>query len=197
MCVQLFCTHIRKNAIIRTFEIHSIEKYREVSSPNKMIILYIYCKNPKMSANRRIAKELKELQKDSPMNCSAGPTEDNILVWQATIIGPTDTPYEGGVFSLSIHFPSNYPFKPPSLKFKTKIYHPNINPNNGTICLDILKDAWVPSLTIRTVLLSLCSLFSDPNADDPLAPEVARVYKRDKAEFDEIAREWTRRYAGA
>lgn len=149
-----------------------------------------------MSAIRRIGKELKELQKDCPMNCSAGPVSDDLLVWQATIIGPTDSPYAGGIFCLNIQFPTNYPFKPPSIKFKTKIYHPNINPNNGTICLDILKEAWVPSLTIRTVLLSICSLFTDPNPDDPLAPDVARVYKRSKEEFDGIAQEWTLRYAG-
>ena len=49
------------------------------------------------------------------------------------------TPYEGGVFFLNIHFPNDYPFKPPKLTFSTRIYHPNIN-SNGSICLDILKD---------------------------------------------------------
>lgn len=58
-----------------------------------------------------------------------------------------DSPYSGGVFFLSIHFPTDYPFKPPKVNFTTRIYHPNIN-SNGSICLDILRDQWSPALTI-------------------------------------------------
>lgn len=147
-------------------------------------------------ATNRINKELKMLQKDPPMNCSAGPIGDDVTVWQATIIGPSDSPYENGVFYLDIKFPTSYPFKPPSIKFRTRIYHPNIAPHSGAICLDILKDKWAPSLTIGSVLLSICSLLTDPNPDDPLAPDVARLYKTNREEFNLTAQEWTRRYAG-
>lgn len=58
-----------------------------------------------------------------------------------------DSPYSGGVFFLAIHFPTDYPFKPPKVNFTTRIYHPNIN-SNGSICLDILRDQWSPALTI-------------------------------------------------
>lgn len=80
----------------------------------------------------------------------------------------SDSPYSGGVFFLSITFPTDYPFKPPKVSFQTKIYHPNINAN-GSICLDILRDQWSPALTIskgtsapRThpVLLSICSMLT-------------------------------------
>ncbi|XP_010084401.1 PREDICTED: ubiquitin-conjugating enzyme E2 D3-like, partial [Pterocles gutturalis] len=67
--------------------------------------------------------------------------------WQATIMGPNDSPYQGGVFFLTIHFPTDYPFKPPKVAFTTRIYHPNIN-SNGSICLDILRSQWSPALTI-------------------------------------------------
>lgn len=146
----------------------------------------------------RIQKELKMLRKNPSVNCSAGPIADNLLQWQATIIGPSESPYAGGVFYLNIEFPTAYPFKPPKVWFKTRIYHPNINPNSGAICLDILKDGggWVPSLTIEKVLLSICSLFTDANPDDPLVPDVARQYISNKEEFDRIAQEWTTRYAG-
>jgi len=114
--------------------------------------------------------------------------------WQATIMGPADSPYSGGVFSLSIHFPTDYPFKPPKLQFTTKMYHPNIN-GSGAICLDILKSQWSPALTISKVLLSICSMLTDPNPDDPLVPEIARVYKTDRNKYNQTAREWTQKYA--
>lgn len=62
-------------------------------------------------------------------------------------MGPGESPYSGGVFFLAIHFPTDYPFKPPKVNFTTRIYHPNIN-SNGSICLDILRDQWSPALTI-------------------------------------------------
>ena len=163
-------------------------------------------------ALKRINKELQDLGRDPPAQCSAGPvgedmfhwqvhwslaannqTLPNITMnhWQATIMGPPDSPYQGGVFFLTIHFPTDYPFKPPKVAFTTKIYHPNIN-TNGSICLDILRSViisssslnslgeilyrsqWSPALTISKVLLSICSLLCDPNPDDPLVPEIAR-----------------------
>ncbi|KAF2211400.1 hypothetical protein CERZMDRAFT_121587 [Cercospora zeae-maydis SCOH1-5] len=114
--------------------------------------------------------------------------------WQATIMGPGDSPYSGGVFFLAIHFPTDYPFKPPKVNFTTRIYHPNIN-SNGSICLDILRDQWSPALTISKVLLSICSMLTDPNPDDPLVPEIAHVYKTDRSRYEATAREWTRKYA--
>ncbi|KAB2083709.1 hypothetical protein ES319_A05G287000v1 [Gossypium barbadense] len=145
-------------------------------------------------ASKRITKELKDLQKDPPVSCSAGPVGDDMFHWQATITGPADSPYAGGVFLVSIHFPPDYPFKPPKVSFKTKVYHPNIN-SNGSICLDILKEQWSPALTIPKVLLSICSLLADPNPDDPLEPEIAHTYKTDRAKYESTAQAWTQKYA--
>merc|ERR1712000_303042 len=126
-------------------------------------------------ALRRIQKELIDLNREPPSNCSAGPVnEKDQFHWQATIMGPEDSPYAGGIFFLDIHFPNDYPFKPPKMKFTTKIYHPNIS-SNGSICLDILSTQWSPALTISKTLLSISSLLTDPNPDDPLAPEVAHL----------------------
>jgi len=148
-----------------------------------------------MSALKRIQKELIDLGKDPPANCSAGPLDEKDQYhWQATIMGPDDSPYAGGVFFLNIHFPTDYPFKPAKINFTTRIYHPNIN-SNGSICLDILKDQWSPALTISKVLLSISSLLTDANPDDPLVPEIAHIYKTDKPKYEATAREWTRKYA--
>mmetsp|Transcript_50034 Transcript_50034/g.82947 ORF Transcript_50034/g.82947 Transcript_50034/m.82947 type:complete len:148 (+) Transcript_50034:66-509(+) len=145
-------------------------------------------------ASKRINKELQDLGKDPPSNCSAGPVGSDLFHWQATIMGPPDSPYQGGVFFLNIHFPTDYPFKPPKVNFTTRIYHPNIN-SNGAICLDILNSQWSPALTISKVVLSICSLLTDPNPDDPLVPEIARIYKQDRGKYETTAKEWTRKYA--
>ncbi|XP_075800341.1 ubiquitin-conjugating enzyme E2 D4 isoform X1 [Microtus pennsylvanicus] len=133
-------------------------------------------------ALKRIQKELTDLQRDPPAQCSAGPVGDDLFHWQASIMGPNDSPYQGGVFFLTIHFPTDYPFKPPKVAFTTKIYHPNIN-SSGSICLDILRSQWSPALTVSKVLLSICSLLCDPNPDDPLVPEIAHTYKADREKY--------------
>lgn len=148
-----------------------------------------------MSVLERIKRELEHLRKDPPSNCSAGPIDDDDLMhWEATLMGPTDTPFEGGIFVLDIRFPENYPYKPPIVSFITKIYHPNINKNGG-ICLDILKTQWSPALTIGKVLLSISSLLTDPNPDDPLEPDIANKYKNNINEYNKQARLWTMKYA--
>ena len=118
----------------------------------------------------------------------------NIYEWEAYIEGPKDSPFEGGIFHLYINFPKNYPIKPPNVVFKTKIYHCNIA-GNGSICLDILKGNWSPVLTTQKVLLSIVSLLCDPNPDDPLVGDVARVYKKDRKQFNKTAKAWTKQHA--
>ncbi|PKC64405.1 ubiquitin-conjugating enzyme E2 [Rhizophagus irregularis] len=145
-------------------------------------------------ALKRINKELNDFGRDPPSSYSAGPIGDDPFHWQATIMGPSDSPYSGGVFFLAIHFPSNYPFSPPRIIFATRIYHPNIN-SNGAINWDILRDQWSPSFTISKVLLSITSWLTDPNLDDPLVPEIALVYMIDRTRYEATAREWTRKYA--
>jgi ubiquitin-conjugating enzyme E2 D/E len=145
-------------------------------------------------AIKRIMKELKDLGSDPPANCSAGPTGDDMFTWQGTVLGPAGTPYEGGVFFLMVQFPTDYPFKPPKVRFETPVYHPNVN-SNGAICLDILKDQWCPALTISKLLLSISSLLENPNPEDPLDPYKADEYKNQREVFERKARECTSKHA--
>ena len=146
---------------------------------------------------KRIQNELKDINKNPPSNCSAGPVnESNLFSWNATIMGPENTPYHTGVFYLTIDFPMDYPFRAPKIIFITKIYHCNIN-SSGGICLDILKDKWSPALSLSKVLISICSMLDDPNPNDPLVSEIANLLTKNKKLHDDNAREWTLKYASS
>ncbi|KAH3758485.1 ubiquitin-conjugating enzyme family protein [Pelomyxa schiedti] len=147
-----------------------------------------------MAQSKRLQKELRDFEVDPPSNCSAGPVKDDLHHWHATIIGPDGSPYSGGIFRLDIHFPSDYPFRPPKMVFLNRVFHPNIN-RNGAICIDILKDQWSPALTISRVLLSISSLLTEPNPNDPLDGESAHLLKTNPSKYNQIAREYTARYA--
>lgn len=144
---------------------------------------------------KRIENELKNINEDPPLNCSAGPIDENdLFLWHGTIFGPSDSPYSGGIFKLEIKFTDEYPFKPPKIKFLTKILHPNIN-SFGSICLDILNTNWSPILSISKVLLSICSLLNDPNPDDPLNPNISKIYEEDKEKYNKLVRNYTLSHA--
>ncbi|KAH8522153.1 hypothetical protein H0E87_002965 [Populus deltoides] len=131
------------------------------------------------TSGKRIQREMTELNMDPPPDCSAG---------------PKGTPYQGGIFFLDLTFPSDYPFKPPKVVFKTRIYHCNVD-SAGNLSLDILKDSWSPALTITKVLLAIRSIFTHPDPYNPLVPGIAHMYLADRAKHDELAAEWTLRFA--
>ena len=149
----------------------------------------------KTPAEKRILRELQELQAENPTFVSAGPASgDDLYAWTATVVGPADSPYEGGLFHLDMVFPKDYPFQPPRVAFATRIYHPNIA-SDGSICLDLLQEQWSPALTVSKLLLSICSLLDDPNPDDPLVPHIAQQYREDREQFIETAATWTMLHA--
>ncbi|KAL5118192.1 Ubiquitin-conjugating enzyme 13 [Pleosporales sp. CAS-2024a] len=145
---------------------------------------------------KRIIKESERLVKEPVQGISATPHDDNLRYFDVTIDGPSQSPYEGGVFKLELFLPDDYPMTPPKVRFLTKIYHPNID-RLGRICLDVLKSNWSPALQIRTILLSIQALLGAPNPDDPLANDVAQAWKENQAQAIETAKAWTQQYAKA
>lgn len=133
------------------------------------------------SLPRRIIKETQRLLQEPVPGISAVPDDSNARYFHVIVTGPDDSPFEGGLFKLELFLPDDYPMSAPKVRFITKIYHPNID-RLGRICLDILKDKWSPALQIRTVLLSIQALLSAPNPDDPLANDVAELWKINEAE---------------
>ena len=149
-------------------------------------------------ALKRIQKELIEFNKEEPEGFTAGPEDDSdMFKWDASIQGPEESPYEEGTFNLKIEFPKDYPFKPPKVVFTTKVYHPNVkfSDGSGSICLDILKDAWSPDISISKLLLEIKTLLKNPNLDHFLEENIAKQIKEDKAAYEQTAKEWTEKYA--
>jgi ubiquitin-protein ligase len=111
------------------------------------------------------------------------------------IKGPSDTPYEDGIFKIKVNITESYPFNPPELTFITKIYHPNISLSNGSICIDILKDQWSAALKLKSIFLSISALLSNPNPDDPLESDIAEEYSMSPETFKYNAKKYVEKYS--
>ena len=122
--------------------------------------------------------------------------DDNILgPHYIKLKGPSDTPYQNGIFKMELNISQTYPFQPPHLKFHTKMYHPNISQYDGTICIDILKDQWSAALKLKSIILSISSLLENPNPRDPLEPNIANIYMNDKIKFNENVIKHVKKYS--
>jgi ubiquitin-conjugating enzyme E2 A len=156
------------------------------------------------------------MQTDPPAGVSASPVPDNVMTWNAVIIGPADTPFEDGTFRLVMHFEEQYPNKPPSVKFISQMFHPNVYAT-GELCLDILQNRWSPTYDVAAVLTSiqrwvdsrwrarmtasssvhcvswltrwLRSLLNDPNTGSPANVEASNLYKDNRKEYTKRVRE--------
>lgn len=148
--------------------------------------------------SKRIAKEIRGIREDPSLIGQISidlVDESEMRQLRGKITGPPDTPYAGGTFTIGISLPEGYPFEAPSVRFETKIWHPNISSASGYICLDILTSNWSASQTILTILLSIQSLMQDPVPDDPQDAVVAKQMKRSPKRFRDTARFWTITYA--
>ncbi|XP_041013057.1 ubiquitin-conjugating enzyme E2 2-like isoform X2 [Juglans microcarpa x Juglans regia] len=105
-------------------------------------------------ARKRLMRDFKRLQQDPPAGISGAPHDNNIMLWNAVIFGPDDTPWDGGTFKLTLQFTEDYPNKPPIVRFVSRMFHPNIYAD-GSICLDILQNQWSPIYDAAAILTSI------------------------------------------
>ncbi|XP_041013059.1 ubiquitin-conjugating enzyme E2 2-like isoform X4 [Juglans microcarpa x Juglans regia] len=161
-------------------------------------------------ARKRLMRDFKRLQQDPPAGISGAPHDNNIMLWNAVIFGPDDTPWDGGciastafieysmfimislspsgTFKLTLQFTEDYPNKPPIVRFVSRMFHPNIYAD-GSICLDILQNQWSPIYDAAAILTSIQSLLCDPNPNSPANSEAARMFSENKREYNRRVRE--------
>ena len=152
---------------------------------------------------------------ETPAGMKINFDEQNMTKWEVLMDGPDGSVYavrllqarsfamrlltnhQGGHFKLEINFPNEYPFKPPVVSFRTKIYHPNVsNDDKGSMCLGLLRpDEWKPPNKVVAVLRLIQSLMVEPNIDDAIEPSIANEYKENRKGFENNARDWVKRYA--
>ncbi|CZR59494.1 uncharacterized protein PAC_09386 [Phialocephala subalpina] len=173
------------------------------------------------SVAKRMFHELKLIRKAHVPFVSATPVADDLGRILASIEGPPDTAYEGGIFWILVTASQKNPPGAPTLRFHTKIYHPNIDPRTGVLCADY-EQKWSPSKvppslrghfaestalwsqrtspdmwSLLALLVAICGLLASPNVQDPLVPEIAQKYVEDPEGFYEAAKMWTQRYASS
>ena len=146
-------------------------------------------------ALKRLNKELSRFQSSNDITGITIDNPEDMLKWSAKIKGPPDSPYEEGTFDMLIRFDEDYPVKPPSVKFLTPMYHPNVH-RDGKICVDVLQHEWSPTQNVRTILLSVMSLLTDPNPSSPANREAAELYLKDKKEYETKVRNYVKENAG-
>jgi len=117
------------------------------------------------------------------MGVQGAPSDNNIMIWDAVIYGPAETPFEDGTFKLQIEFSEEYPNKPPKVRFMSKMFHPNVY-NDGQICLDILQNRWSPTYDVSSILTSIQSLLDEPNPNSPANAEAAQLFQENRREYE-------------
>jgi ubiquitin-conjugating enzyme E2 S len=138
-------------------------------------------------------KQIQEFQK-APVDGITLKNIDSVTDIEAEIKGPEDTPYVGGVFTVSLCFGETYPEQPPKGTFKTKIFHPNVS-EKGEICVNALKKDWEPTISIGHILSVVRCLLIEPNPESALNEEAGRLLLEDYNEFAKRARLYTNVHA--
>ncbi|KOS22382.1 Ubiquitin-conjugating enzyme E2 14 [Escovopsis weberi] len=149
-------------------------------------------------STKRINKEYGEIFQTPPEGISVAlPNDAAVHTWHVTLAAPPASAFSPGRFGLLLTLPTDYPFKPPVVKFVTRIYHPNVtNDPLGNICLGLLKpENWKPSTKIVSVLEAVRNLLAEPQPDDPLEEGIAEEFRNDRAAWEKTARSFVAKYA--
>lgn len=140
-------------------------------------------------------KELQELNKTPIPGVEIRPDDNDVTKWDVVFNGPEGTPFVGGKFIVAFDFSNGYPFKPPGIHFKTKIYHPNVKTDTGEICTQAIESAWVPTLNAKYVIEAVLTVISTPTVENAQEVAIAQQYQSNKSAYETTAAQWTAQYA--
>lgn len=157
-------------------------------------------------ASELLRRQLIELTRNSPEGVSVGLGEDdNIFNWELMIVGPADTIYEGGFFQARLNFPADFPNMPPTMYFKSAMWHPNVY-EDGKVCISILHnpgedenayesadERWRPILGVEAIIMSVISMLASPNDESPANIDAAVMWRQDQTEYKRKVRDIVRR----
>jgi len=155
----------------------------------------------------RLVKEYKLCTQDNDLiqiGCNFGIENNNYFTWRVTMMGPKNTPYDGGLFTITITFPPDYPNHGPEFKFKNRIYHLNVDfqKDFGHICINSINE-WrttgkvtgKPIYTVKQALFDIFCLFYNQGIKSAYSEEMGYLYSNNPEKFNEEARKWTQMYA--
>eukprot|EP01065_Artemidia_motanka_P021159 TRINITY_DN2526_c0_g1_i1.p2 TRINITY_DN2526_c0_g1~~TRINITY_DN2526_c0_g1_i1.p2 ORF type:complete len:286 (+),score=115.99 TRINITY_DN2526_c0_g1_i1:70-858(+) len=148
-------------------------------------------------ARAHLQKQLKDLMKHPVGGVKVEATD--LMKWDVYLLGPDQTPYEGGCFRAALSFTEEFPMKPPELRFISEFWHPNVYPD-GVVCISILHPPgvdslnalesasmrWTPVQSLEKVLLSVISMIADPDPSEAGAPanvDALVEWRRNRTEY--------------
>ena len=147
-------------------------------------------------ALKRLTKEFNDFRGAAPSSLHVQLIEQSLFHWHIALLGPANTPYDKYWFVVDVVFPDAYPMKPPTVKFITPIYHPNVSmPQGGAVCADIISKDWSPVLRIDAITQRLTDMLVAPHADTPLEADIGEAFVNAPKKFKETAVAWTKKHA--
>lgn len=148
---------------------------------------------------QRLLKEHRELQREAAKGnteITLQPEDGNLFHWRGVLQGPVGTSYSGGYFGVDVVVPSSYPLTAPTFRFTTQLFHPNVHPKTGEICIDILKSAWSPAWTLQSTCRAILVLLAHPEPDSPLNCDAGNLLRHgDNRGYHSLAKMYTALYA--
>ena len=154
---------------------NQLEKTKVLSEPNNI-------SKKEENAKKKLLADFENIQKNPSDNFSTVPNKSNVMIWNAVIFGPQDSPYEDGVFKLTMTFCDEYPYIPPQVQFTSKMFHPNIF-SDGKVCPEILQNGWTPAIEVASILTIIRSILFNPSIKYEVNKKASEMFQNNFEDY--------------